>query len=59
MNETEYNLRTENLRLKMALAETQSAILQRQHADAKAELEGLQAKWDEATKPAAPAAALP
>ncbi len=43
MSETEYNLRAENLRLKMALAECQSQMLQMQHAAATAELDALMA----------------
>lgn len=41
MNKTEFDLRIENLRMKMALAEIQSTLLQRQHSDAKAELDAL------------------
>ena len=52
MNETEYNLRVENLRLKMAIAEMQSQILQMQHTAAKAELDALLATAPVTDKPA-------
>ena len=41
MNKTEYDLRKENLQLKMAIAELQSNILQRQHVEAKIQLDEL------------------